>query len=112
MKGNILVEAKRFVKSLYKEGSPEIFIFSIKDTGDDDNSEVQISTFDLESSILDTKYKKSQEVANHLMKLAKSRFKDCRSIVAMVADGSSPEVFMADNILHIFNLDVQYTLNK
>lgn len=105
MKGNIVNEMRKVVKTLYEEGHDEIFAFSILEDGED--VKMQVSDFSLEPEYLDRKYVKTYEQALKTFKLAKSRYgSKCTAINSLICDEVSEEVFLDGNILMVFNLNI------
>lgn len=105
MVGNILVEVRKIPQILVEEGYPEIFAFSVIEGND--NIEIQVADFSLNSVELDKKYEKTYNQAKKALKLAKSRHgANCSAINALISDDVSEEVWMDSNVLRILNLNV------
>ena len=105
MKGNIVKEMRKVVKSLYEEGHEEIFGFTILEDGED--VKIQVSDFSLEPVYLDRKYEKTYKQALNTFKLAKSRYgSKCKALNSLICDEVSEEVFLDGNVLMILYLNV------
>lgn len=105
MKGNIVVELRKLVKTLYAEGHEEIFAFSIVEEGN--GVSVQVSDFSLEPEVLEKRYGSTYAQAVKSLKLAKARFgQNCTAINSLICDEVDEEVFLDGNILRVMNLNV------
>ena len=105
MKGNIVVELRKVVKTLYLEGYKEIFSMSIIDS--DKGVLVQAADFDLNFVDVPMSFIRTYDQATKVMMLAKSRYgNECKAVSTLICDEVKESVYMDGNVLRVMNLNL------
>lgn len=107
MTNNIIEGLRELVKTIQTEGfKDDVFGFAF---GDDDGKEfLQAWSYDLETVDLGDEFKKSHDLARHILSIAKTEYgNDCESVNSLVCDETDEEVFLSGKVLMVSYLNVE-----
>lgn len=116
MKGNVVSEMRKVVKTLMEEGyNEDIFAISISEgkensvKGSDLSNDVfvQVSDYNFDAKDLSSKFSRTYSQANRLLRLAKSRYgNSCKAINSLICDEIKEVTSYSNGILRIDYLNI------
>lgn len=112
MKGNIIIELRKVVSTMYAEGHEEVFGLSIINS-EDDGIKVQVADFYFESSNLEEdKYPKTYAQAKRAMLLVSARCKGVTAVASLICSEVPETMYLEGNVLRVFNLNSGYAVKN